>query len=282
MLFEKWYFDYQADHEFGYYYVGNIRWKGLSLSFAEAHQAGRQGAQHHFYLGRSCKKSFRMLATRNARICFERDYTDLKIRMNGRWTNARWIHHSMPMPQTHRPLFQNRRGNCQWKVWMPHATVTDQSNGRIGQPLGSGYIDYVRLTIPLWHLPFQTLYWGRLFSGRGDWIILFNLQTPDRELIYLGDRTGWQAGRRLYVQKRLDEQVQCFCWQFDCEHLDICPIKVLQRGAVLNTGRGRWLPQTLRDKLSTNGFEQKYLVEAKIRDQRFRGIMEEVRWHHEK
>lgn len=279
MQFDKWYFDFQNESMFGYYYVGFIRLNGLCISFSEGHHTGIEYPLEFYQTGLGCQKTPKSLYTSHAKIQFEKDHTELSLRKKNYFIKACWNHESTAFPLTYHPLYDNEYGRCTWKVWMPKSTVTLHTNG--DHPLqltGSGYIDFVRLTIPLWKIPFLALHWGRLYSDR-DWIIVFHLQMPGKVMVYVADSDTWYPDAQFKVQTETTEHKPRFIWNFGREKLAITPLYEIQHDDILNSKRTRWLPSGLRKKLSRNGVECKYMAEACYHNKLYKGIMEEVRWN---
>jgi hypothetical protein len=278
MQFDKWYFDIQNDQFFGYYYVGFIRFLGLCLSFTEVHQIWADSTTHYFHTGLGYEKKLRSFSTSQARIWFEKNYTELRIRQNKNVISGRWSNNESTLPQIKRPVYKNKYGSCNWKIWMPQGDVRVKDESYPQNNLtGKGYIDFVRLTIPIWKLPFRVLHWGRLYS-EFDWIVLFHLQTTDTQVFYMADKYGWHSGSHIDVHKN-NNAIHSFIWSTKDDRMEIIPVKKIQQNWILNPERNNWIPGLLQEKLSSGGYEEKYKVEAIYHDNRYTGIMEEVRWN---
>lgn len=68
-------------------------------------------------------------------------------------------------PAFERSLLECSKGCLHWSVVAPRA----EALVKIGDTtlVGLGYAESIRMTIPPWHLPIDTLHWGRALSGRG-------------------------------------------------------------------------------------------------------------------
>ncbi|HKJ33952.1 MAG TPA: hypothetical protein VKA34_19125 [Balneolales bacterium] len=276
MQFDKWYFDFQNEQAFGYYYVGFLRFLGLCLNFTEIHYTSPEDSHLFYHTGLGCKKSMRSVQTSNARILFENNRTDLILSYKSKILKGIWENPSFSLPQVKRPVYKNNDGFCLWKVWTPYADVeiTDDKETITGK----GYIDFVRLTIPFWNLPFQVVHWGRLFS-EDDWILFFHLQTKERQINYFADKSGWCNGNGLEVSRDTNNHIQSFLWSVNDDSLVCNLVQVLQKDAVLSESRMFRIPDRIRNKMSSYGMEEKFQVEGFFRNKKYKGIMEEVRWN---
>lgn len=109
--------------------------------------------------------------------------------VDGRW--------SARAPAARRRVYAGPDGNVDWACLMPSAEVRLELEGL---PLeGDGYVERLRLTVPPWSLPLDTLRWGRFAAGgRGvvwlDWagpsprrlVLVDGVEAPDADLTEAG------------------------------------------------------------------------------------------------
>ena len=283
MQFDKWYFDFQNEELFGYFYISLLHIGGLQFTFTEIHQIGPDPFRlHTFQTGMKWKKTHRTLSTSKAVLTLEKDWTNLVMDHKGGRINACWEPLTSSLPRVKRYLYQCDEGYSTWKVWMPYANTQVKIEPTGSGPLevnGTGYIDFVRLTIPFWKIPFQTLHWGRFFTDDGDWFVLFQLQTPNYRLGYLANREGWHQLEQPLIRSIENNELKSFSLDASHQLIKIIPTGKIQTDMILHSGRLQWLPSDLKKRLSRNGFEDKFRVQATFRNKLFKGIMEEVRWN---
>lgn len=280
MQFEKWYFDFQNEDSFGYYYVSLLRLGAFCTTFTEVHHQNDQPFLHPFRMGTGCKKTTKAVHTSHADIQFYENQINLCIRHKNGTIDARWFNLTQKLSDFKQPVFKNEDGYCCWNVLVPYASVSVQieSESEFFEIEGTGYIDYVKLTIPFWRIPFQTLHWGRLFSDDGEWLILFHLKSDNNHLVYWGNNKGWHRGNKPIIRANENNEIKSFEWLNGRFRMEIKPVEKLQIDMILNPERMKWLPSKWRKKLCTNGFEKKYRVQSTFHNKKFNGIMEEVQW----
>lgn len=283
MQFDKWYFDIQNEEIFGYYYLSLLRIGGFCFTFTEIHQNGPGSFRYHTsQTGMRCKKNLRTLNMPKSALALEKDCICLTMDGKKGRINARWQPVFPPLPRVKRRIYQNDDGYCVWKVWMPYASarINMQTSGSETLEVnGTGYVDFVRLTIPFWKIPFQTLHWGRLFADDGDWFVFFQLQAANYLLVYLADKEGWCRPVQPLIRSSDNHKLESYHLDTGDQLIEIIPTGKIQTDMILHSGRLRWLPAMMKKRLSRNGFENKFRVQSTYRDKLFKGIMEEVRWN---
>ena len=144
---KKWYLDVVDDqgHVFiGYWLV--LTWHAISIT-------AFQNLWHAPHLGVNMRSGL----TRQPPPRWETDHMlnwsipDLK----GNWTSA-----ATPVEKE---LFQNQHGSISWHCTQPKAGAIITGPGFAFR--GWGYTECIDITVPIWKLPFTTLYWGRCHTN---------------------------------------------------------------------------------------------------------------------
>jgi hypothetical protein len=277
---DKWYLDCQAGAEFGYYYVSRLQVGRLHLMSAEINHRGPGGEIRSSRIGLAQNGSRRDLHGAEAMLKPGRTHTELRIDTGAGCLSGTWRSASGPVPRRSRPLYQCDAGWCDWKIWSPHSDVElTLPPGTRGPIHGTGYIDLVRLAIPLWRLPFRNLLWGRLHSG-DRWIVLYQLETADSTWSWMADDSGREEAVELRLLREENGRASHFEWRLNRNRFEAEVREPLCRGPILNRKRiSRWLPQPVLSALGSGGIEAKYWVAARVDGDEFTGPMEEVQWH---
>ncbi len=282
MLFQldKWYLDCQTPEEFGYYYINRLRFGGLKVVSVEIDHHAHNEEFHWHRMGREVDSGRRILHGAGARIQVDPHNIELRIATDEGTLHGTWHCPTGPIARQVRPLYRDRHGWCDWKVWSPFAEVElTLFPGRRSPLRGFGYVDFVRFTIPFWRISFHSLCWGRLFAGR-HWIIMQRLQTPSGTLSWAMDDEGHRYSTDAEVIRERRGTIRAFKWRMGEDRIYAEVIHELQAAPLLSQDRiGRWIPARILDRLGSGGFEEKFLVEAHIRGRIYTGPMEEVRWH---
>lgn len=120
-----------------------------------------------------------------------------------------WRALAAPVPQD---LWTDARGGVFWENFAPRAEVTLRVGARRFQ--GWGYAERLRLTIPPWHLPIDSLHWGRFVSAETSVIwIAWEHETERNWLWHDGracelhsvspDVVVWREGRIEFESRRV-------------------------------------------------------------------------------
>jgi len=143
----KWYLDAADDHSNVYIgYWATLEWKSLALRFYQHlwHPATQSAT--------SCAGFSRSPAPEHG--------ADGKLQWNTPEAQSVWkAPTSDAISET---ILQTDQGAIRWQCWQPKARAVIRS-----APLsftGWGYTECIDITIPVWKLPFHTLYWGRCHS----------------------------------------------------------------------------------------------------------------------
>jgi len=143
----KWYMDVVDEHQNAYigYWVA-LTWRKLQL----------QGDHHLLRTARDGVTTHGGLSALPPPTC----ESDTQIRWRSDEYTGLWSAAADPIRAT---LFQSERGAIRWECLMPKA------RGEIDLPQlsirGWGYLERLEMTLPVWDLPFNRLYWGRCHTA---------------------------------------------------------------------------------------------------------------------
>lgn len=279
MLFEKWYMDIQNNYSTGYCYIGRLKIGGISIPFSEVHLHHAEKIINEYKTGFKYRSGFQSVSSGHYEMQLEKKDINLVIRYNDGELRGSWKRCYDPLPQPIKPIFKDVNGICDWKICSPKSKVSLNGRGNhTFEITGQGYIDYVRLTIPLWKIPFKTLCWGRLFSD-DDWFCFFHLTLPDSKIGFIADKSGWIKDVSVNLKKNTEGEVKQFDWFSGLVNFSCDVKKCLHQGPVLDSKRTGWLPTSWRNRISCNAFEKKYQVKSFFHQKHYSGIMEEVNWN---
>jgi len=282
---EKWYLDFTSQDVTGFYYIMRITLGRLTFGFSGINHFDVTQSVQNFKFSRIARPSLHGLRLSKAQLSTDLKATHLRIDHGKTALQGTWKFLSPPLKRWRKPLYQNELGWADWKVWTPLAEVKLRfRNGKnITTLKGTGYIDFVRMTIPFWKMPFRSLYWGRMHSP-ASWSVFLSLQTEGEEIsLYLDPQTGAQeASVSLKRNERGD--AQSMAWAIDSPHKPLTfegqVTRLLESQDVLEKGRTlRFLPKGIRRMLSSSGRDEKYQMSSRFRDLTYHGIMEEVKYH---
>ncbi len=282
---EKWYLDFTSGNEIGFYYIMSVTIGGFKIGYSGINHFDSSQSVQNFKFSRIKLLSFHNLQLSNANLSSSINSAQLQIDHGKTAIKGTWKFHSPPLKRWRKPLFRNSNGWVDWKVWTPLADVKlIFRNGEKTTTLkGTGYIDFVRLTLPFWKLPFQTLLWGRMHSPRS-WSVFLCLQTKEENIsLYLDPKTTAQDVSVSLKRNELGE-AQSMIWTIGSPNnqlnFDSYVTQILESQEILSKGRTlRILPRSIRRILSSFGRDEKYEMVSRFRNQSYHGIMEEVRYH---
>ena len=127
-------------------YDSELRWKGLAFRFTNTLQFEAPGKRH-------TAASF----TQKGTAGLTDNDTVFALRQPG--LHGTW---QQQAPTVREVLLETDKGSVLWECYFPAATAQvtmGESTFR-----GLGYVERLTLTLPPWHLPLQTLRWGRLVT----------------------------------------------------------------------------------------------------------------------
>lgn len=241
MLIEKWYLDVQSQDTIGYYYVGRIKIGGISIAFSEIHHQSSEIWLSEQKMSTSFSRRLRSISSKYYEIRFSLGQVDLDIKYDSGLLTGRWYPGESSLSLPYRPLFQNDSGSCRWKIWSPRSKVELKCSGdHPFEITGFGYIDFVRLTIPTWNIPFKRLHWGRMFSG-SSWICLLAIEAPGYELGVFVDSKDDLKNVQVQIIKTPSDKIDSFIWQVGGRRIECHVAKQLQAGPILDAKRIAWL-----------------------------------------
>ncbi len=142
----KWYFDCVArDGETAVVYVARLRWRALSIVYSSllVHRAGETRV-------RTSLRSPEPPAVHDDSIAWASEALGVR---------GVWRAQSAPLTRT---ILDSDRGRLEWDCLQPSSRASLRIDDRTIE--GLGYVEQVRMTIPPWRLPFDTLRWGRFLA----------------------------------------------------------------------------------------------------------------------
>ena len=173
----KWFLDCVTDEgDALIVYAATLRWGWLRLGYsATLARSGRDGSVH--------------TATRLGRpACPTRSdqgltFADPRLGVHGEWLGL-----DGPGEIA---LHENAHGLVRWHCHLPKADVALHHRGRSLR--GQGYVEHLALEIAPWHLPIQTLRWGRLHAGTRS-LVWIQWEGPNPLRLVLADGAEVAAG----------------------------------------------------------------------------------------
>ncbi len=282
---EKWYLDFTSEDVTGFYYIMRLTIGRFKFGFSGINHFDSTQSVQNFKFSRIKRLSLHDLHLSKAKLSSSIRAACLHINHGKTELQGDWRFLSPPLKRLRKPLFQNEQGWADWKVWTPLAEVKlhFRNGKKTTELIGTGYIDFVRMTIPFWKLPFQSLYWGRMHSP-ASWSVFLSLQTEGEKIsLYLDPQIGAQEASVSLKRNDMGE-AQSMVWAIDSP--DKPPdfeghvTRVLESQGVLEKGRTlRILPKGIRRMMSSSGQDEKYPMISRFRDLTYHGIMEEVKYH---
>lgn len=282
---EKWYLDFTSENEVGFYYIMALTFGRFRVGFSGINHFDPTQSVQNFKFSRIKQRSVHCIHLSKASLYSAINEAHLKINHGKTKLEGTWQFRVPPQKRWNKPLYEDSKGWVDWKVWTPLADVelVFRNREKTTKLRGTGYIDFVRMTLPFWKVPFQNLYWGRMHSPFS-WSIFLSLQTKERKIsLYLDPETKTQDVSVSLERNQLGD-AQRMTWSIGSpvNHLKFEGkiIRILENQEILSKGRClKILPRGIRRLLSSSGRDEKYEMASRFRGQSFRGIMEEVKYH---
>ena len=194
-LLSKWYLDIVTeDGAVAILYAARLRWGRLRASYASLLLDVPGGMPREHATIRQVERP-RLLGD-------ELTWQSDQLEVRGTWRRA--------APPIRRNLLRTASGAIQWACHMPLARATVRCGDAVLS--GFGYVESLRLSLPPWRIPFNTLRWGHhvsegrslvwiAWTGREQrrWVWLDGDEQPDAELTDDGLR-GLAHGEALRVE----------------------------------------------------------------------------------
>ena len=282
---EKWYLDFISGKTTGFYYIMRIRFGRLIFGFSGINHFDAQGSVRSFKCSRVKRISLHSLELSKARLSSCIKAARLRVDHGRTSLRGTWTFLAPPLSRPRKPLYRNAHGFIDWKVWTPRAQVDLVfRRGKICEALqGSGYIDFVRMTIPFWKMPFEALYWGRMHSQRS-WSVFLCLRKRNEKVALFRDPQTAVQEASVFLERNDRGEAQSMVWTAGSADDPIAfkgrVTRILESEDVLSKGKALWiLPKGIRRMLSSSGRDEKYQVVSQHGGQTYRGIMEEVTYH---
>jgi len=282
---EKWYLDFTSEEETGFYYIMCITLGRFCIGFTGINHFDSSRSIQSFKFSRTKHLTFHQLILSKARLTTNLHTAHIQIDHGRTAIKGTWKFLHPPLKRARKPLFRNSDGWCDWKVWTPLAEVDlelhDEEKSKTLK--GTGYIDFVRSSLPFWKTPFHSLYWGRMHSP-DSWNIFLSLQSPEENIsMYLDPQI---TERNVSVNLKRDDhgKAKNMSWNVgDSDRLFVFMgnvARILETEDIFSKDRAfKFLPKNIRKKLSSSGRDEKYEMVSRFRNKKYQGIMEEVKWH---
>jgi hypothetical protein len=147
----KWYFDLVTDTGTAMVlYATRLQWGRLRAGYASVLYSAPGGL---------LKEEATMRGVKRPRLLREGlTWQSEPLGVVGTWTRP------TPSKPIRRTLIRGSTGHIRWTCYLPSARARVRYGDR--ELAGTGYVESLRLTIPPWKLPFNTLRWGRYASDR--------------------------------------------------------------------------------------------------------------------
>jgi len=169
--FKKWYLDAADDQ--GNVYIGywvSLHWRSLTLyAYQHLWRTSQEGVKTQGGL------------TRQPTPFLE---NDKRLVWKPQNLNATWDSAAARLDQQ---LLKSEKGEIKWQCIQPKAKVNIELP-RISFS-GWGYTECIEITIPVWKLPFKTLYWGRAHS-ENHYLVWIKWESPTTQSLV------WHNGQR--------------------------------------------------------------------------------------
>jgi hypothetical protein len=282
---EKWYLDFTSENEVGFYYIMVLTSGRVRIGFSGINHFDPTQSFQNFRFSRIKRRSLHCIHLSKANLHSTLNEAHLKIDHGKTALSGTWKFRVPPQKRWNKPLYEDSKGWVDWKVWTPLADVelVFHDGEKTTKLKGTGYIDFVRMTLPFWKVPFQNLYWGRMHSPIS-WSVFLSLQTRERNIsLYLDPETTVQDVSVSIERNPLGEALRMI-WNIGSPdnqlNFESKIIRVLENQEILSKGRClKILPGGIRRMLSSSGRDEKYETTSRFRGQSFRGVMEEVKYH---
>jgi hypothetical protein len=283
MRLNKWYLDFQAGDDVGFYYIMSLHAGGFKIGASGIYHLSKNNEIRSFRFSRVKTESLHSLVLSDSRL--EMSLTSAQLRTTHGKTSieGEWQRAAPPAKRLFKPFYRQGKHRCDWKVWMPLANVrlAVKDGNAVKQLTGKGYMDFVQISFPPWKIPFSKLYWGRLHSD-DRWLVLALVKSGDGIIsaYYEPGHEGRQL--KVEVKKNPDGQIETFnCYAGPGEKRIICAeaVRTLEVQEVVSRAVLSRLPGRVRRLLGTSGVDRKYEVRALLDGHLYHGIMEEVAWN---
>jgi hypothetical protein len=175
----KWYLDCVTDSgDVSIAYTGKVHWGRLHVHYSSLLESTVNQVKVRHSI-RACNEP----EVKQDSVCWRGNV----FRVDGYWQAD-----SAELRET---ILRCEQGLIEWRCLMPRARAT------FGFRSGWGYAEHLRMSIPPWQLPIETLRWGR-FSNPTDWVVWMDWQGEySRRIVY------WN-GKPVQTEKLQDERIR--------------------------------------------------------------------------
>lgn len=180
----KWYLDCVTDvGDTSIAYVGEVVWGAFRLHYTSLLESkASQICQRH-----SLRKQ-RPPQTKNGCVYWAAN----ALEVDGEWQVDSAKSKEISIKKT---IFRSPQGSIEWHCLAPRAIA------RIGKRSGLGYAEHLKMTIPPWKLPIQSLRWGR-FTSDSHWIVWIDWQGDASQ------RIVYANGQELHARAVEDSHIE--------------------------------------------------------------------------
>ena len=236
-LLGKYYADFVTSE--GHYFIGysaHLNWRGIDVNY-------RATIHHPLIHG---VRSGPSLSSRGGPALSDSDlaWNNPKLGFDGHWRQLSSANSHI--------LHQDDEGLVEWNCLQPSArTRMTTASGTTYE--GLGYVEYLNLTIPPWHLGLRTLLWGRFVSEHHS-VVWIEWQGAHPLALLVCD------GQRVANPRVSDDFVRCDDFELSLERAD-----TIRAGSIGETLVSR-IPSVLRTAPVEflGGREEKYVSRGRL------------------
>ena len=144
----KWYLDFiSVNGEAMIFYAAQLIWHGVEIPYSSY--------MHHKYSGETEQKSGFHInfpkQTNNLVIWNDKDFG-----IHGTWKKS--------SEAIHAQIFESEKGELNWHCYQPSSITELEIQGK--KRKGTGYVEQLIITIPVWVIPMDELRWGHVVSEK--------------------------------------------------------------------------------------------------------------------
>lgn len=282
---EKWYLDLTSKSALGFYYIMCISLGSFRFGLSGINHFDKRGSLKSLKFSRLNLRSFHSLKLKNASFSTTLKCASLCINHGLSQIQGTWNFLAPPQKRIAKPLYKSEEGWCDWKVWTPKAKVNlaIKKNGNVDHLQGTGYIDYVRFSLPAWKTPLRRLYWGRMHS-EDSWGVFMLLNSSNKSLSLYMDPETFEQDVSVLINRGQLKTLPRFIWTIgpksDSFLFNGKIVRTLENEEILGKSKYlKFIPSRLRNKMNSSGSDEKFEIKSTFKGKEYHGIMEEVSWN---
>lgn len=159
-LLTKWYMDCVSDHGDAMIgYIARVQWKSFALHYSSL---VRTSPGKESVIETSLRAIAPPVVTNDGNGI---QWIDDRLAVHGEWHRT--------APAVDRTLYNDEHGTIRWHCVMPGASAVMKF--RREEVAGYGYVERLEMSLPPWHLPIETLRWGR-YVQHGESVVWLDWQ----------------------------------------------------------------------------------------------------------